>query len=45
MELTLHVENQGSIETGENIHGALHTIGENAVHINQAPARLESKNL
>ena len=33
MELTLQVEQQGLAETGENVRGALQTIGENAGHI------------
>lgn len=30
MELTLHVEAQGSAEVGDDVRGALETIGENA---------------
>lgn len=41
MELTLWVEQQGSVEIGGNIRGALHTIGENAGHIKQGFARLK----
>jgi len=33
MELTVHVEHQGSPEVGNNVHGALKTIGENAGYI------------
>ncbi|CAN7659694.1 hypothetical protein [Pseudomonas sp. LjRoot263] len=40
MELTLQVEQQGLAETGENVRGALQTIGENAGHIKQGLARL-----
>ena len=40
MELTLHVEQQGALEAGENVRGALDTIGENAGHIKQGLARL-----
>ncbi|WP_421557897.1 hypothetical protein [Pseudomonas canadensis] len=39
MELTLRLE-QGSVEVGENVRGALETIGENAGHIKQGLARL-----
>lgn len=41
MELTLQVEQQGLVETGENVRGALQTIGENAGHIKQGLARLK----
>lgn len=40
MELTLHSEQQGALEAGENIRWALQTIGENAGHIKQGLARL-----
>jgi hypothetical protein len=40
MELTLLVESQGHAETGDNVQGALHTIGENAGHIKQGLAKL-----
>ncbi len=40
MELTLQVEQQGLVEAGENVRGALQTIGENAGHIKQGLARL-----
>jgi len=40
-ELTLSQEKQGATEVGENAHGALHTIGENAGHIRQALACLK----
>jgi hypothetical protein len=39
MELTLRLEQQGSVEVGENVRGALETIGENAGHIKQGLAR------
>jgi hypothetical protein len=45
MELTLQVEQQGLAETGENIRGALQTIGENAGHIKQGLARLRGSEL
>ncbi len=41
MELTLHVEQQGESEVGENVRGALHMIGENAGHIKQGLAKLK----
>lgn len=41
MELTLLVENQGKTEAGDNVRGALETIGENAGHIKQGLARLK----
>ncbi|GEM_PF-314061 len=41
MELTLQIEAQGQAELGENIRGALDTIGENAGHIKQGLARLK----
>ncbi|MGE8180489.1 hypothetical protein [Pseudomonas mandelii] len=41
MELTLHIEQQGSSEVGNNIRGALVTIGENAGHIKQGLAKLK----
>lgn len=40
MELTLWAEQQSTSEMGENVRGALHTIGENAGHIKQGLARL-----
>lgn len=42
MELTLRLEQQGSVEVGENVRGALETIGENAGHIKQGLARLRN---
>lgn len=41
MELTLHLEQQGSSEVGNNVRGALDTIGENAGHIKQGLAKLK----
>ena len=41
MELTLLVERQNTGETGENVRGALMTIGENAGYIKQGLARLK----
>lgn len=41
MELTLHIEKQGSKEVGDNIRGALQTIEENAGFIKQGLARLK----
>ena len=43
MELTLLVESQGGAEVGDNVRGALQTIGENAGHIKQGLARLNQK--
>ncbi|MFL1391138.1 hypothetical protein ACI77F_26110 [Pseudomonas tritici] len=43
MELTLLVESQGGAEVGDNVRGALETIGENAGHIKQGLARLKQK--
>ncbi|QGA49331.1 hypothetical protein [Pseudomonas brassicacearum] len=43
MELTLHAEKQRLAEVGENVRGALWTIGENAGHITQGLARLKGK--
>jgi hypothetical protein len=40
MELTLWAEQQNAFEVGDNVRGALHTIGENAGHIKQGLARL-----
>lgn len=45
MELTLHVEKQGVPEVGDNVRGALDTLGENAGHIKQGLARLRTNNL
>lgn len=41
MELTLRLEQQGSVEAGDNVRGALEAIGENAGHIKQGLARLK----
>ncbi len=41
MELTLHIEQQGSSEIGNNVRGALDTIGENAGYIKQGLAKLK----
>ncbi|MGX0890784.1 hypothetical protein AB7M22_002792 [Pseudomonas sp. ADAK2 TE3594] len=41
MELTLRVERQGATDTGDNVRGALHTIGENAGHIKQGLPKAE----
>lgn len=43
MELTLHTEKQGMSEAGDNVRGALWTIGENAGHIKQGIAKLKAK--
>ncbi|QZP22869.1 hypothetical protein [Pseudomonas sp. DR208] len=45
LELTLHVEQLGAPEVGDNVRGALQTIGENAGHIKQGLAKLRSTNL
>lgn len=44
MELTLHVEQQGSSEVGNKVRGSLDTIGENAGHIKQGLAKLKGTN-
>ncbi|MGG5240619.1 hypothetical protein ACQZ2F_13760 [Pseudomonas lurida] len=41
MELTLHVEQLGESDVGENVRGALQTISENAGHIKQGLAKLK----
>lgn len=43
MELTLHAEQQGFVEVGDNVRGALWAIGENAGHIKQGLARLKGR--
>ncbi|WPN60274.1 MULTISPECIES: hypothetical protein [unclassified Pseudomonas] len=43
MELTLRVERQGATDTGDNVRGALHTIGENAGHIKQGLPKLRTQ--
>ena len=45
MELTLHVEQQGFTEVGDNVRGALWAIEEYVGHIKQGLAKLRSKNL
>lgn len=42
MELTLWAEQQDTLQVGENVRGALYTIGENAGHIKQGLARLRA---
>lgn len=44
MELTLWTEQQNAAGVGENVRGALQTIGENAGHIKQGLARLNGLN-
>ena len=39
MELTLQLEAQGQADVGDNVRGALYTIGKNAGHIEQGLAR------
>ncbi|NWC99752.1 hypothetical protein HX869_13480 [Pseudomonas sp. P7779] len=41
MEITLRLEQQGSVDVAENVRGALEAIGENAGHIKQGLARLK----
>ncbi|POA21564.1 hypothetical protein C1886_04635 [Pseudomonas sp. FW300-N1A1] len=41
MELTLLAEQQGSLEAGVNVRGALHALGDNAGYIKQGLARLK----
>ncbi|WP_460149532.1 hypothetical protein [Pseudomonas sp. S3_E10] len=41
MELTLHAEKKGLADVGDNVRGALYTIGENAGHIKQGLAKLK----
>ncbi|WP_323164508.1 hypothetical protein [Pseudomonas atacamensis] len=43
MELALHAEQQGLAKVGENVRGALWTIGENSGHIKQGLAKLKGK--
>lgn len=43
MKLTLSAERQGATDTGENVRGALQTIGENAGHIKQGLAKLKAQ--
>lgn len=44
MELTIWAEQQGASDVGENVRGALDTLGENAGHIKQGLARLSGPN-
>ncbi|SDS33849.1 hypothetical protein [Pseudomonas sp. bs2935] len=43
MELALFVARRGDAEAGDNVRGALFTIGENAGHIKQGLARLKAQ--
>ncbi|MGF6400370.1 hypothetical protein ABH905_004036 [Pseudomonas frederiksbergensis] len=43
MELTSLVEKQRHAAAGDNVRGALHTIGENAGHIKQGLAKLRAQ--
>ncbi|RZO09436.1 hypothetical protein EKG40_08265 [Pseudomonas moorei] len=43
MEVTLWAEKQNATEVGENVRGALYVVGENAGHIKQGLARLQTK--
>lgn len=43
MELTLRAERYGATDTGDNVRGALQTIGENAGHIKQGLAKLKAQ--
>jgi hypothetical protein len=43
MELALWVEKQDNADVGENVRGALFTIGENAGHIKQGLARIKGR--
>jgi hypothetical protein len=45
MELTLVIEREGGVDVGENVRGALHTIGENVGHIRQGLAKLKAGSL
>lgn len=45
MELTLWAEQQNVSEMGENVRGALQTIGANSGHIKQSLAQLRATNL
>lgn len=45
MELTLQNEQQGLIDVGNNVRGALSVIGENAGYIKQSLAKLRGKDL
>lgn len=43
MELTLWIERNGTTDTGDNVRGALQTIGDNAGHIKQGLAKLKAR--
>lgn len=43
MKLTLNVEKKDLNEVGENVRGALWTIGGNAGHIKQGLAKLKAR--
>lgn len=43
MELTLWAEDSETSNVGENVRGALDTIGENAGHIKQGLAQLKQR--
>ncbi|WP_084471641.1 hypothetical protein [Pseudomonas sp. CF161] len=43
MELTLRAERHGATDTGDNVRGALQTIGENTGHIKQGLAKLKGQ--
>lgn len=43
MKLTLRAERHGATDTGDNVRGALQTIGENAGHIKQGLAKLKAQ--
>ena len=43
MELVLWTEEHGELTTGENVRGALHTLGENAGHVKQGLAKLKKQ--
>lgn len=43
MELTIHLEQHGFTEVGENVRGALCAIGENAGYIKQGLAKLKGR--
>lgn len=45
MEITLWAERTNVADVGENVRGALHTIGENAGHIKQGLARVKRMSL
>ena len=44
MEFTLHAEQQGFANVGDNVRGALWAIGENAGYIKQGLAKLRKTN-